>query len=155
MALKLKTSTTKLKTPAKKKATKTSELSGQAQARELLPSAFKIKEELAVLEAQVSELRKKLTPIEKEIVGLVDPELEGTEAVTLINGKHVLNVSGKMQTRVIKDGEAVVDTLEEFEEGLALKLAKFALGDLDKYLSPEEMAPLCDIKEGNRRLKYG
>jgi predicted metal-dependent hydrolase len=155
MALKLKTAKTKLKTPAKKKATKTSELSGQAQARELVPEACEIKAELAVLEASAAILKKKLTPIEKQIVDLVDPELEGTEAVTLINGDHVLSVSGKTQSRVIKDGEAVVDTLEEFEEGLALKLAKFNLGDLDKYLSPDDMEPLVDIKEGNRRLKYG
>jgi hypothetical protein len=75
--------------------------------------------------------------------------------VNLINGDLVMGVSARVQSRTIKDTDDVVIALEEFEEGLALKLAKFALGDLDKYFSPAEMEVLTEIKEGNRRLKYG
>lgn len=152
MALKLKTKSSLKKDTKPKTAKKV--IGGIDAATELLPEAFKYKKELAVLEAQSSAITKKLSPIEAQIKKHVETELDGTESVDLINGALVLNVSGKMQTRVIKDVEAVVDACEEFEEGLALKIAKFSLGDLDKYFSPAEMEVLVEIKEGSRRLKY-
>lgn len=153
MAIKLKTKS-KAKT-AKLKTTADTSTTGIEAATKLLPEAFKLKGEIAVLAAKTKNLTDKLNPIEKEIRGLVDPELDGTASVNLINGDLIIGVSARTQTRNIKDTDEVVLALEDFEEGLALKLAKFALGDLDKYFSPEEMAALTEIKEGTRRLKYG
>jgi len=153
MAIKLKTKS-KLKT-AKAKTTAVSSTTGIEVATKLLPEAFKLKKEIAVLAAKTKNLTDKLNPIESEIRGLVDPELNGDASVNLINGDLVMGVSARMQSRNIKDVDEVVIALEEFEEGLALKLAKFALGDLDKYFSPDEMNALTEITEGKRRLKYG
>jgi len=152
MAIKLKT-TSKSKT-AKLKTSVTS-TTGISAATKLLPEAFKLKKEIAVLAAKTKNLTDKLNPIEKDIRDLVDPEIDGEASLNLINGDLVLGVSARVQSRVIKDTDEVVVALEDFEDGLALKLAKFALGDLDKYFSPAEMKALTEIKEGNRRLKYG
>lgn len=153
MAIKLKTSTpTKTKAAAKKVVGKAQ--TGIEQATALVPDAFAIKKKMAVLEAQMKNLNDELKPIETTIRDLCEPELESTQEINLINEDKILNISGKLQTRSIKDIDTVVIALEEFEEGLALKLAKFGIGDLDKYFSPEEMAGLTEIKEGNRRLKY-
>lgn len=152
MALKLKTKSSKLKT--KEKPT-TKKVNGIEAATELLPAAFALKDQVKILEAQAAAIKKELTPLETGIRDLVDPELEGTEGIDLIHPDgFVLSISARQQSRTIKDTEEVVDALEEFEEGLAIKIAKFNLGDLDKYFSPEEMEVLCDIKEGNRRLTY-
>jgi len=148
MAVKLKTGlkkTTKTKLKAE---------SGIAQATKLVPDAFAIQGKMKVLQAQMKNLTDQLTPIEKEIRNLVDNDIESTASVDLISGTDVLKVAGRLQTRTIKSTDDVVIALEEFEEGLALKLAKFGIGDLDKYFSPEEMDDLCEIKEGNRRLTY-
>jgi len=153
MAIKLKTKS-KAKI-AKGKTTAVTSSTGIEVATKLLPEAFKLKKEISVLAAKTKNLTDKLNPIEKEIRGLVDPELDGTASVNLINGDLVMGVSARVQSRTIKDTDEVIIALETFEEGLALKLAKFALGDLDKYFSPDEMEVLTDIKEGNRRLKYG
>ena len=153
MAIKLKTKS-KAKLATGKKTAVTSN-TGIEVATKLLPEAFKLKQEINVLAAKTKNLTDKLNPIEKEIRGLVDPELDGTASVNLINGDLVMGVSARTQTRNIKDTDDVVIALEDFEDGLALKLAKFALGDLDKYFSPDEMAALTEIKEGTRRLKYG
>lgn len=152
MAIKLKT---KSKAKTAKKTTAVSSTTGVEQATKLLPEAFKLKKEISVLAAQTKNLTDKLNPIETEIRDLVDPELNGDASVNLINGELVMGVSARMQSRNIKDVDEVVIALEEFEEGLALKLAKFALGDLDKYFSPAEMEVLTEITEGKRRLKYG
>lgn len=154
MAIKLKTKTSKVKLTTGKKTAVTSN-TGIEVATKLLPEAFKLKKEIAVLAAKNKNLTDKLNPIEKQIRDLVDPELDGDASVNLINGDLVMGVSARVQSRVIKDTDDVVIALEDFEEGLALKLAKFALGDLDKYFSPDEMKVLTEIKEGNRRLKYG
>jgi hypothetical protein len=153
MAIKLKTKS-KAKLATGKKTAVTSS-TGIEVATKLLPEAFKLKKEISLLAAKTKNLTDKLNPIETEIRGLVDPELDGTASVNLINGDLVMGVSARVQSRTIKDTDDVVIALEEFEEGLALKLAKFALGDLDKYFSPAEMEVLTEIKEGNRRLKYG
>ncbi len=153
MAIKLKTKS-KAKLATGKKTAVTSD-TGIEVATKLLPEAFKLKQEISVLAAKTKNLTDKLNPIEKEIRGLVDPELNGDASVNLINGDLVMGVSARVQSRVIKDTDDVVIALETFEEGLALKLARFNLGDLDKYFSPDEMAVLTEIKEGTRRLKYG
>jgi len=153
MAIKLKTKS-KVKLATGKKTVVTS-TTGIEVATKLLPEAFKLKQEINVLAAKTKNLTDKLNPIEKEIRGLVDPELDGTASVNLINGDLVMGVSARVQSRNIKDTDEVVIALEDFEEGLALKLAQFKLGDLDKYFSPDEMAVLTEIKEGSRRLKYG
>jgi len=153
MAIKLKTkSKTKLGVGKKTAVTSTT---GIEVATKLLPTAFALKQEINLLAAKTKNLTDKLNPIEKEIRDLVDPEIDGTASVNLINGDLVIGVSARVQSRTIKDTDDVVIALEDFEVGLALKLAKFALGDLDKYFSPAEMEVLTEIKEGNRRLKYG
>ena len=152
MALKLKTKTSKLKTAAKKK---TKQVNGIEAATELVSTAHDLKAQISALDAKAAVIKKELAPIEAQMLEMVEPEIAGDESVDLINDEgQVCHISGKQQTRKIKDVEEVVDKLEEFEEGLAIKIAKFNLGDLDKYFSPEEMAVLCEIKEGNRRLTY-
>jgi len=152
MAVKLTVNKTKLKDSAKPKVTASKD--GVVAATALVPEASKLKKQLSLLDAQVKAITKKLTPIETEIVALLDGELAGEESIDLVSGEHVLSVSAKGQLRSIKDTDDVVMACEDFEEGLALKLAKFNLGDLDKYFSPEEMKKLTTVTDGKRRLKY-
>jgi hypothetical protein len=146
----------KLKTGLKKTTkTKLKTTSGIEEATKLVPDAFAIQKKMKVLSAKMKNLTDELTPIEKEIRDLVDGDIGSTDSVDLITDEgDVLKVAGRLQTRAIKSTDDVVIALEEFEEGLALKLAKFGIGDLDKYFSPEEMDDLCEVKEGNRRLTY-
>ena len=146
----------KLKTGLKKTTSKTKlkTQTGIEAATKLVPSAFAIQKQMKVLQAKMKNLTDQLSPIETDIRAFVDGDLESTASVDLISNGDVLKVAGRLQTRTIKSTDDVVIALEEFEEGLALKLAKFGIGDLDKYFSPEEMDDLCEVKEGNRRLTY-
>jgi hypothetical protein len=152
MAVKLSVNKTKLKNSAKPKITAAKD--GIAAATELVPEASELKKKIALLAAQSKAIQKQLDPIEAKILGFVDGDLAGDESIDLVNGEHVLSVSAKGQLRSIKNTDDVVIACEAFEEGLALKLAKFNLTDLDKYFSPDEMLLLTEIKEGKLRLKY-
>lgn len=149
MALKLKTKKKQTKT------TKAKDVNAIDQAVKLLPEACALKAELAVIAAQAKAITDKLSPIETEIKELIEPVTGDEESVTLTDGKHVLSISGKKKLRKIKDVEEAVDALEEHKEGLAIEVAKFNLGDLEKYLSPEEIKELVEIEYGARSLKYG
>lgn len=128
--------------------------SGIVAATKFVGQAFSLKDKLKLAQFEVDEILKELTPVESKIRELVDTELKGSESIDLNNGTNILRVSKKQELRKITDMEKAIIMCEDFEEGLALKIAKFALGDLDKYFSPDEMKAITEISEGNRRLKY-
>lgn len=123
---------------------------------ELVPVMHKEHDKLKVVEAQAKAIKKSLSEKEDEVRSLVDTIVGEEESYQAIAGDKSIEISPKTRTRYVPDEnkETLILMLEELEEGLALKLAKFALGDLDKVFSPEELEKVTKVKLGNRRIKY-
>ncbi len=124
------------------------------EARVLVPEATKLHDELEAAQAVVKAIYQKLAPLEDLIIGYCDDGLAQTEKTVLVNGEHVMDVGACRMSRKIEDTDAVILALEGIQEGLALQLASFGIGDLGKYFSEIELNKLTKQSYGKRGLKY-
>lgn len=97
--------------------------------------------------ALVKELKAELQEIANETVG-------EQEELHLSGLSYEVDIGVCSKKRSIIDPVIVSDELEEVEEDLSYKLAKYNLTDLDKYLTPPQLAK-CVKEEftGNRHVK--
>ena len=146
----------KLKTSKRKAAPKASlkVQSSQDQARELIADMISLKAEVAVRQAHLKEVSDPLAEKEKLFKELVDADHAPEEAVVLSNGDNAIKAGACTMTRMLSDVEAAIVALEEVREGLALEIAGFKMGDLEKYLPEDVIAKFTEIKVGSRRLTY-
>lgn len=64
-------------------------------------------------------------------------------------------VSSESTAREVVDKVTIFEILEDIKEGLAFELMRFTLGDLDRYLTPEQISQVVDSDyTGKRKLKY-
>lgn len=104
---------------------------------------------------------KKLLSLQKERQK-VEEDLRAQACTDENIGEQVLvhgtNYSAKFSPsplkRAISDKDALVEILEGVQEGLAIQLATFGIGDLDKYLTPPQMEQVTIAeRKGKRTLK--
>lgn len=70
-------------------------------------------------------------------------------------GSNQILVSSESTAREVVDKITLFEILEDIKEGLAFELMRFTLGDLDKYMTPEQVALVVDSNyTGKRKLKY-
>ena len=105
-------------------------------------------EELAALKVSIEALESR----KKKALAVLAPELEGKSAddpVLIVGEKHTLKFSPQQWVREIMGGSEAVK--EAVGENLFMKIAKFGLGDLDKYVDAKTLALLIEQKRTGRR----
>ena len=87
---------------------------------------------------------------------LLADETVGADIKLRLKGKEsVIELGTKAKTRKLTDDrEAIIEALDGAKAGLALECAGFKLGDLDKYLMPEEVEALVEVIRGRRSAKF-
>ena len=112
---------------------------------ELSAKAEKILEKAKPINLEISE-------IQKAIMERVDSQIEPTEKMVVKASTVWVEIGEKAKSRTITDMEKVV---ELFGTETFLKVAKVGLADIDKYLTPEQIA-LCvsEEKTGRRSIKF-
>lgn len=106
-------------------------------------------------QATLAAIKKDLDAGMKDLVGLVNKTHSDDTKVTIKGKEHSITFGIKSTLRsVTDDREAVIAELEKVDPGLALALAKFGLGDLDKYLTPPQVEKLVTVKRGGRSSKF-
>ena len=87
---------------------------------------------------------------------LLADETVGADIKLRLKGKEsVIELGTKAKTRKMTDDrEAIITALDGAKVGLALECAGFKVGDLDKYLMPEEVESLVEVIRGRRSAKF-
>jgi len=121
---------------------------------DIAPTLKRIKE----LDAELKKLKPKVDEAKKDLLGLAKVYVneDPAESVTVIAEKGSAEIGKESQSRTIVDKEFIIESLDKIEDGLAFQLAEFKLGDLDKYLTPQELEK--GIKKeysGTRTVKWG
>lgn len=96
---------------------------------------------------RLKELKAELQEVANETVG-------GLEELHLSGEFYAVDIGACSKKRSIIDPVVVSDELETVEEDLSYKLAKYNLTDLDKYLTPLQLAKCVEEAfTGNRHVK--
>lgn len=148
----------KIKTGGKKdkvKLVKVSE-SGIAKAEAMVAEMSGMNTDIQVLQAKLKEKMAPLKELEEEFIDLVEIDHAATDKVTITDGKHVIDLGARTQSRILnpKKRDKMFMALEKVKDGLALEGASIPLKFLDTYLDAETIAGFTTIKTGNRRLSY-
>lgn len=107
----------------------------------------------AALDA-VSPQQKELEALKKELVSIADERFPGTEVVKLFGDEGIVEFSAQSQKREINDLNALIGVIKAkhgYEK--LLDLLKVGLGDAEKLLTAEELAPFVNVTPGSRTLK--
>jgi hypothetical protein len=117
-------------------------------------------DEYVALTKKVAKAQEKLKPyldkiseMEKEFSVAVDESVGPAEEFTLEGVEFNIDYTSKGNARDITDKATAFKLLEKVKKGLALELAKVGLGDLDKYLTPEQVAKVTVTEARNARRK--
>jgi len=123
----------------------------KAQVDPLAIQSDKVKKAQAAAKKQADILAELKTPF-VELVGELG--LKDSETKTIKGEKRVAKV-GKMGTaRKVKDTQRLVKFLNDIEPNLALELMSFKLGDLDKYLTPEQLDRVLTLTNTSRTITF-
>lgn len=118
-------------------------------AHPLVKRQAKLKEELDKIGLELAKLQNDV------LVAVDEMELEKESTLTVHGTKGSVKIGKEAIARKLTDKEAAIDMLEEVEEGLAFELAEFKLGDLDKYLTPEQLEKVLTTNwSGKRSIKF-
>jgi hypothetical protein len=120
----------------------------------MIPEAMKVT-------AQIKALQAKLEPFvaaQKALVDAANAELEAMEAdpdvePVLKSKTNELIMTKKENSRSVTDISAVHKYLEKSKKGLFMELAQIKLGDLDKYLNPDQLKECLTNERKARKLK--
>jgi len=100
---------------------------------------------------EMMEKQRERARLEKDLL----ERFEGAEKLavdhTLVGTHFAAKISKGSNVRSITDKDHLVDTLETVKEGLAIELATFKIGDLDKYLTPDQQAEVLTTQATKRR----
>jgi hypothetical protein len=126
------------------------------QLRELVPVVESIQKSRAAMAATLKTLDLKYTNVVGEVNTLVkELALPPTNTLVIFSAdeSQVMEVGKENTKREIQDKDRLVEILEGIEEGLPLKLAKFLLGDVDKYLTQAQQEEVVKTEyTGVRRV---
>ena len=67
--------------------------------------------------------------------------------------KYKIEYTAKGMARDITNKSVALKMLEKVKKGLAMELAKIGLGDLDKYLTPDQLEKVTKSEQRNARRK--
>ncbi len=96
---------------------------------------------------------EKISTMEKQFSDAVDESAEAADEFTLEGVKFNIEYTAKGNARDITDKITALKMLEKVKKGLAMELAKIGLGDLDKYLTPDQLAKVTKSEQRNARRK--
>lgn len=92
-----------------------------------------------VLKAKLAKLDAKIKPKKAAVLEAFN-KVYGKDAAEMAEGKeHTIKISAASKSRTLTKIDDCFDLLEGVKEGLFAELAKVTLGDLDKYLTPEQL----------------
>lgn len=108
------------------------------------------------LEVQMEKIQKKLSPLEQEQSALKKQIIEAANATLGEDEELVLPING-MEIKIGKRGSSrTITDIEKAVEFLGvetfLKVAKIGLGDIDKYLRPEEIEQCVTSQRTDTRI---
>lgn len=123
---------------------------------ESIKARVKVAAEEAKLKARLAELAKTKKDMETKVrkfaslmedKGVYDPY----DKYTLYGDGSLVEIGKRAQVRSVTDEgkEALVDMLSEVD---FFKLVQFKLGDLDAYLTPEQLQKVLKIEPGDRSI---
>ncbi len=98
---------------------------------------------------EMLETQREKKRLETELLTSVEAHLDQEHIFQ--GAKFVARISAGAVLRKITDKEALVEILEQVQDGLAVNLADFKIGDLDKYLTPEQQAQVLTGNVTKRR----
>ncbi len=96
---------------------------------------------------------EKISGLEKQFSDAVDESAEAADEFTLEGVKFNIDYTAKGMAREITNKGAALKMLEKVKKGLAMELAKIGLGDLDKYLTPDQLKKVTKSEQRNARRK--
>lgn len=94
--------------------------------------------------AECKALKEKLQDLANDTVG-------PGEELMLSGGEFSVDIGPCAKKRAIIDPTVVSDELEDVEENLSYKLAKYNLSDLDKYLTPPQLDKCVSTERTKKR----
>lgn len=102
-----------------------------------------------------SALLKEQDKIKKLMQSIAESVGAGEDLPVELRGDvGVVMYGPKSKTRTIKDPDGLLSVLlSKIGHKAVLAMIKFTLGDLDKLLTPEELAPFIEEGRGSRSLK--
>lgn len=91
----------------------------------------------------------------KEYLGIYnDEEHKPADVGVTVGESFIATVSAEGKVRSMNDLTTIFGMLEDVKEGLAMELMKFNLGDLDQYLTKDQLEEVLDTNyTGKRSLK--
>ena len=104
-------------------------------------------------EKRLKPHKDKLLQIEGAIRNAVQEHTADGEECTVTGHKFAIDFTAMGKATEILNIKAVALAFEEVEKGLALKLAKFSIGDMREYLTPKVFAKLTKEYFKNARRK--
>jgi hypothetical protein len=122
-------------------------------APELVDEYVALTKKIAKAQEKLKPYLDKISEMEKEFAEAVDGAVGPAEEFTLDGVEFAIAYTAKGNARDITDKAAAFKLLEKVKKGLALELAKVGLGDLDKYLTPEQVAKVTETEARNARRK--
>ena len=105
---------------------------------DLLAQAKAMRAKLSKLDAAIKPQKEAFLKTYNKAYGIDDAEMA--------QGKqHALKISAASKRRVLTNIDECFDLLEKVGPGLFAELAKVSLGDLDKYLTPEQLEQIVEV----------
>lgn len=123
----------------------------------LTQDEMKMVDELAQISAEIEAVKPKLKRYEElkqTLQSVADAKFDQELPAVLKGEIGVAEYSAKGNSRSIKDMNEAIGALKaKLGYDKLIELIKINLGDLDKYLTKEETAPLIQTGKGSRSLK--
>ncbi len=120
----------------------------------------KLVDEYVALGAKLAKAQEKLKPyldklasLDKQFSDAVEESAEAADEFTLEGVKYKIEYTAKGMARDITNKSVALKMLEKVKKGLAMELAKIGLGDLDKYLTPDQLEKVTKSEQRNARRK--
>lgn len=104
-------------------------------------------------QAKLKPYLEKISAMENQFSEAVEESAEAADEFTLQGVKFDIEYTAKGMARDITNKSAALKMLEKVKKGLAMELAKIGLGDLDKYLTPDQLAKVTKSEQRNARRK--
>lgn len=109
--------------------------------------------------AAVDEVKKILAKANKAYTDAVNDfmgdvpllEIPPAEKMEIDGEKHIATIGAESNVRTVKDNKRVFEILNSVQEDLAFELMSFGLGQLDKYMTPEQLEEVLEQSWSGKR----
>ena len=108
----------------------------------------KIEAELKANDAEMKKKRDKVSDLKKSLIAHCNENLDAEEILELRTKWGDVKVGKRSTSRTITD---MVLAVKLIGKDTFMRIAKISLGDLDKYLNPEELAQVIETKVTDTR----